>query len=318
MKRLLLFATLLFYMFGNTAIAQKDTCKAGIYITNLYDFKMDEKSFMADFWLWFNYRNDSLKMEGGTDITNSKSADFSNFSLEKKSDINWVSQKCRAQISQQWDLSCFPFDRQVLKIDIEDSQYDTARMVYTADILNSRIDPAVNSTEWDIKNFTVKQHIRTYATSYGDPLLAGKSTYPGISAEITLQRKGSWVKLMKMLTGAYVAFLISILVFFISSENQDSRYGLCVGGLFTAIGNKYIVESSVPSSSGNTLMDNAHNLTFIFILLIILVVTISLHFFETGNPQKRKLSLKIDIWSSLLFLMAYITINMFMIYKASC
>jgi Ca2+/Na+ antiporter len=93
---------------------------------------------------------------------------------------------------------------------------------------------------------------------------------------------------------------------------------LCVGGLFTAIGNKYIVESSVPSSSGNTLMDNVHNLTFIFILLIILVVTISLYFFETGNSQKRKLSLKIDIWSSLLFLLAYIVINMFMIYKATC
>lgn len=301
-----------------SCFAQKDTCKAGIYITNLYDFKMDEKSFMTDFWLWLNYRNDSLHFEGTTEVTNSKAADITNYSLEKKNGINWVSQKCRAQVVHQWNLSCFPFDKQVLQIDIEDSQYDTSKIIYTADILNSKIDSAVNTAEWCIQSFVVHTKARTYATTYGDPGLKGKSTYPGISAEITIKRTNSWVRLMKMLTGAYVAFLISVLVFFISSENQDSRYGLCVGGMFTAIGNKYIVESSVPSSSANTLMDNAHNLTFIFILLIILVVTISLYYFESGSIYKRRLSLKIDKAAAAIIFMAYVIINMVLIYQAAC
>ncbi len=317
MKRLLTL-TCIALLASLGAHGQKDTCKAGIYITNLYDFKMDEKSFMADFWLWLNYRNDSLHFEGTTEVTNSKSSEVTNFSLEKKNGINWVSQKCRTQVAQQWDLSCFPFDRQVLCIDIEDTQYDTSKIIYTADILNSKIDSGVNTAEWCIKSFTVRSKARTYATTYGDPELKGKSTYPGISVQITIKRTNSWMKLMKMLTGAYVAFLISVLVFFISSENQDSRYGLCVGGMFTAIGNKYIVESSVPSTSANTLMDNVHNLTFLFILLIILVVTISLYYFENGSIKKRQLSLKIDKASAALILMAYIIINMLLIYRSSC
>jgi hypothetical protein len=91
-------------------------------------------------------------------------------------------------------------------------------------------------------------------------------------------------------------FLFSCIAFFVSSENQDSRYGLCVGGVFAAIGNKYIVESIVPSSSGNTLLDDVHTLTFIFIFLIIILVTISLRMFESGNDHKVAASMKLDKW----------------------
>src|SRR5438552_154570 len=91
--------------------AQKDTCKIGMYINSIYDFKLDDKSYMADFWLWMNYKNDSLKFENNVEITNSKTADFSHYSMEKKDGWNWAAQKCRAQLIHQWDVSKFPFDK---------------------------------------------------------------------------------------------------------------------------------------------------------------------------------------------------------------
>jgi hypothetical protein len=122
--------------------------------------------------------------------------------------------------------------------------------------------------------------------------------------------------LFKMLTGAYVAFFISSLVFFISSENQDSRFGLCVGGLFAAIGNKYIVESIVPSSTTYTLMDNVHNLTFTSILVMVIVSIVSLHFFESGDPKKIKLSLKIDRIVFYTIVALYALTNIFLVQLA--
>src|SRR5688500_3409852 len=119
--------------------AQKDTCMVGLYINSLYDFRLDDKSFMADFWLWQIYRNDSLNFENVIEVTNSKSVEFSHYSLEKKADVNWVSQKCKAQMMQEWDVSRFPFDKQVLRIELEDSKYDTSKIVYRADLQNSRI-----------------------------------------------------------------------------------------------------------------------------------------------------------------------------------
>lgn len=302
--------------FDLSSFAQRDTCRLGIYINSIYDFRLDEKSFSVDFWIWMNCRNDSLNLRDILELPNSKTVEFSNFSIEKNAGWNWATQKCKAQLMHQWDISKFPFDTQRLRIEIENSEYDTTRLVYQADKANSRIDSVFSSNEWSIENFTIISDIRTYKTTYGNPELSGTSSYPRVVAEITIKRKNSWLVLGKMLTGVYAAFLISCLVFFVSSENQDSRFGLCVGGLFAAIGNKYIVESVVPSSITNTLMDNVHNLTFTFILLIVGIIIISLKLFESDDPDKKSRSLWLDKVAFYSIVIAYAVINFFLIYIA--
>jgi hypothetical protein len=296
---------------------QKDTARVGIYINALYDFKIDDKSFMADFWMWVNHKSDSNKFDNVIEIPNSKSSEFTHFATEKKGNGEWVTQKCKAEVMHEWDVSCFPFDRQILRIEIEDSEYDTSRMVYLADTVNSRIDSSFNSKEWRLVKFSIKENIRTYQTTYGNPELSGRSSYPRVVAEIEIKRHNSWVMLAKMLTGAYVAFFISCLVFFVSSDNQDSRFGLCVGGLFAAIGNKYIVESVVPASTTNTLMDNAHNLTFTFILLIVLVIVVSLYLYESGDERKKQMSRRLDKVAFYSIITAYTAVNAWLVYSAS-
>lgn len=312
-----LFTWLLFFSCNFSFAQKKDTAQLGIYINSIYDFKLDDKSFMADLWLWINYKNDSLEFENVVEIPNSKAVEFSHFTKEKTGEWNWVSQKCKVQVMHLWDVSCFPFDKQRLTIEIEDSEYDTSQLVYTADKINSRIDTSFNSKEWHIEKFSVNEGVRTYQTTYGNPALSGKSSYPRIVAEIIIQRNNSWIMLAKMLTGAYVAFFISCLVFFVSSENQDSRFGLCVGALFAAIGNKYIVESIVPTSTTNSLMDNVHNLTFAFILLIVVLIVISLSLFESADQHRKDLSLRLDRYGFFSTLGLYCIINAALIYNAS-
>jgi len=309
-------STFILLLFCQVNFAQKDTCKVGIYINCLYDFKLDDKSFMTDFWLWMNYKNDSLDFKNNHEITNSKSAEFTHYSMEKKSGINWAAQKCKAQVRHQWDVSDFPFDKQKLQIKIEDAENDTSQLVYVADELNSKLDSCCISNEWDIESFTIKNKIKTYATNYGNPVLSGSSSYPQVIAEISIKRNHSWLLLVKLLTGAYVAFLISSLVFFVSSKNQDSRFALCVGGLFAAIGNKYIIESVVPASNTSTLMDNVHNLTFGFILLIVIISIITLKLYQSDDDRKRTLSFKIDriaFWS---VLFCYTLFNVLLVIRA--
>jgi hypothetical protein len=298
---------------GLPSLAQKDTCQLGIYVNAVYDFNLDEKSFSTDFWVWTNCRNDSLNFKDVLELPNSKAVEFTNFSVEKIAGWNWATQKCKAQLMHQWDISRFPFDTQTLSIELENSEYDATRLVYQADTANSKIDSVFNSTEWCVEKFIIKGDVRRYETTYGNPELSGTSSYPRVVAEITIKRKNSWLVLSKMLTGVYAAFLISCLVFFVSSENQDSRFGLCVGGLFAAIGNKYIVESVVPSTITNTLMDNVHNLTFTFILLIVGIIIISLKLFESEDPRKRSRSLWLDRVAFYSIVIAYASTNVFLI-----
>lgn len=314
-RLLLFFQILLVSQCGFTQV--KDTAYIGVYINSLYDFKIEDKSFMADFWMWINHKNDTNKFENVIEIPNSKSAEFSHFVSDKKKTGAWITQKCKAEIMHPWDVSCFPFDKQSLRIEIEDSEFDTSQMVYIADTINSKIDTALDSKEWKIERFVLEGAFRTYQTTYGNPDLSGQSSYPRVVARIEIRRNNSWMMLAKMLTGAYVAFFISCLVFFVSSENQDSRFGLCVGGLFAAIGNKYIVESTIPASSSNTLMDNVHNLTFTFILLIVIVIVASLRLYESGEERNKIKSLRIDKIAFFGAVTLYVLINAWLIARAS-
>jgi hypothetical protein len=301
----------------NGLLAQKDTCTIGLYINTVYDFNLEDKSFMADFWMWMNYKNDSLNFNDAIEIPNSKSADFSHYNMEKKGNINWATQKCKVQVIYTWDVTKFPFDEQHLRIELEDARYDATQIVYLADTANSKIDSSFNSKEWSMEGFKIWADVQTHSTTYGNPELTGSSSYPRVTAELLIRRNNSWLMLAKMLTGAYVAFLISCLVFFVSSQNQDSRFGLCVGGLFAAIGNKYIVESVVPASTTTTLMDNVHTLTFTFILLIVGIIIVSLFFYESGDEKKRRRSLKLDRWAFFSVASLFILINVYLIWRAA-
>lgn len=114
--------------------------------------------------------------------------------------------------------------------------------------------------------------------------------------------------LFKLIIGLIVSFLISISVLFIKPTYVDPRFGLCVGGLFTTIGNKYIVDSLVPTNHEFTKLDGIHNLTLICIFVIIAISLRSLYVYENRKAKGIKLSAKLDRWSLIIVTLSYVII----------
>ncbi len=235
---------------------------------------------------------------------------------EAKGNGRWVTEKVHAIIKTDWDISDFPFDKQVLSILVEEADKDTSELIYVADTKNSKIDEQLILMDWVIKDFKVSDTARAYNTSYGDPELSEQSVYAQIRADITLKRIHVWTIFFKLFTGVFVGFLIALFVFFIKPINVDPRFGLCVGGLFAAVGNKYVVEGTVSSVSNNTLIDTIHNLTFISILFIICISIISLHIFEKGGDKNLKLAKRIDMYSFITILALFIGLAIYFVQSA--
>ncbi|HMQ78279.1 MAG TPA: hypothetical protein PKE39_01030 [Ignavibacteria bacterium] len=292
----------------------EDTCKVGIYINSLTDFNISDQSFSSDFWMWFNYKNDSLQFNDALEVTNSKSSSFTNYSKMKKDGINWDMMKFSAVVFKEWDVSSFPFDKQKLTLHIDHTIYDTKKLAFITDAGNSAIDSNLLLSNWKIDSLAFYVNNQTYNTTFGDPVIKGSSTYPSVTADIFLTRENSWNTLFKMLTGVYVAFSIVLLAFFVKPSD---RLGLCVGGLFAAVGNKYIIESVVPSTVSNTLFDNIHNITFIAIFVILVVAVISFKWNETEKPEYLAKAKKLDRLSFYSVSIIYISLNAFLIMRAA-
>lgn len=314
MYRILFMVIVFSCCFHYSLSAQRDTAKIGIFITNLYDFDLADGSYVAEFWTWALFKNDSLSFHESHELSKSKKTVCSNFFRQNKAGLNWEQKKCTSILLQDWDVRSFPFDHQKLVISIEDAVADTSLRVYLADTSNSKINQSLEIEGWAVDSFYVKSDNILYNTTYGDPELLGESVYPSIKTTIYLERTHCWLTFTKLVTGLYVAFLIALLVFKIMPQETESRIGLAVGGLFAAVGNKYIAENIVPTTTQNTLIDNIHNVTFAAILCI---VALTIYNSSLFHNDKQATSTRIDnigFWS---ILCGYFAVNCFLVYNAA-
>jgi hypothetical protein len=226
-----------------------------------------------------------------------KEFNFSNQVTEKRGKYQWMTMRGTGEVIKKWNIKDFPFDRQELNIALGYS-FDTSTFKVEADVLNSKIDPDFKLAGWNIDKVEFSRQNKTYETSFGDPLLKnGKSVYPEFNADIFISRSNSMMTLLKLIMGLIIAFIISCCIFFIKPVYIDARLGLCVGGLFTAVGNKYITDSIVPSTNELTLVDNLHLLTFFCIFLIVIHSVVSLNIIEKQTEDSVPFSRKIDLIS---------------------
>ena len=301
------------FFFPNILWSQKDTISIGAYINSLYDFNLTDNSYKTEFWLWMRYNKNSKldSIPNQIEFINAKTEPhIEAASTNSRDKLNWYGAKYIAEFQKKWDVTSFPFDKQKLKISIESGEYSSDEIVFKCDYKNSKINQAIkdNIDEWDILNSRFYISESNYNTTFGDPNLKVNSKYPSFNFEVYLARKDPYLVLFKLITGLLVAFIISCCVFFIKPTNTDPRFGLSVGGLFAAIGNKYIIESKVPATNQITLLDTIHNLTFVYILIITILSVVSLHVYEKNTKARKSLSRRLDKVSFLVIFISYFLI----------
>jgi hypothetical protein len=115
---------------------------------------------------------------------------------------------------------------------------------------------------------------------------------------------------MKIFLGMYFAFLIAMVSFLSDTNEVEPRFGLPVGGLFAAVGNKYIIDSVLPESSQFSLVDILHNLTFFAIFAVLLISAIEL---KIDNHNLVERELKLNMNGSIVVITSYVIGNVYFI-----
>jgi Ca2+/Na+ antiporter len=64
-------------------------------------------------------------------------------------------------------------------------------------------------------------------------------------------------------------------------------------------------------------MDDVHNMTFTFILVIVGIIIISLSLFNSGDERKKRMSLRLDKWTFWMLIGLYTLVNVFLIWRAA-
>lgn len=259
---------LFFIMPSLLLAAQPDTCRLGLYVQDVYNFDLVRRSFNADFWLWVNHTNDSLHPLETIELVNAKDMHASLTSSKRVPNGVYSQQKINTTIKKFWNLRYFPFDVQEFRFEVESAHHDASQLVYVVDTAASGCNPDIQLEEWQVVDFRIEAHQATYATNYGDPTLSANTSYPRVTCSVWLKRRGESI-FLKTFMGLYIAFAISLLIFALPYDSGD-RFGILVGALFAAVGNKHIVDFFIPNTNTYTMVDKIHHFCFFQLLLFFL------------------------------------------------
>jgi hypothetical protein len=290
-----------------------DTVKTGIYIISIHDIDFKAKEFTTTFWIWFKYKNKDLDFSENLEIPMAKSETRSFLTVDSSNDRIYMLMKMQCVMKDSWRIGNFPFDRQALRLSVENSQFDKHSCVFVSDTLGQHFDPRFTLNGWHIDSCLLSSGIKQYETAFGDESLPKPHTeYSSFRVKLVVTRSATGI-FWKMFTGMYIAFLIAYICFYIHPDGIDSRFGLSVGSLFAVIGNKYIIDSSLPETTSFTLVDTLHGLTLFFIFIIITATAYSLKLVKTKDL---KTAAKFDMIAAQVILLAYVALNVYFISKA--
>ncbi len=314
MKKLLAIVFVLSFNVLQAQNIKPDTVSVGIFITSIHDIDFKQKEYTANFWLWLKYKNKDFDFYNNLEVPQAKSVSKSFVIIDSSNDRIYLQMKLQCVMKDSWRINNFPFDRQSLRIAIENSQFDSRSLIFLADTLGDHFDKRFTLRGWSIDSCLLTTGIKMYETGFGDESLAKPHTeYSTFRTRLVITREATGL-FWKMFLGMYIAFLIAYVCFYIHADGMDSRFGLTVGALFAVIGNKYIIDSSLPESSSFTLVDLLHGITLFFILTTVAANAYSLRLIKNNKSEK---AYRFDNIIAQVVLALYVLLNLWFIWRAT-
>jgi hypothetical protein len=301
------------------SFAQKsnpDTVTAGIYITSIHDIDFKQKEYSINFWLWLKYKNKDFDFLHNLEIPQAKSFTQSYSTGDSSGNRIYVLMKLQCVMKDSWRINRFPFDRQVLRLTIENSQFDSTSLIFAVDTLGEYYGRfTINGWLINKDSFNISVRNQPYQTAFGDESYDKPySAYSAFRLKIKITREAEWTSFWKIFLGMYVAFMIAFACFYIHTDSIESRFNLSVGSLFAAIGNKYVVDSALPDSSSPTLVDTLHGLTLVFIFVVIASTIYALKLVRENKVSDAN---RFDKIMRRVTLLVYAVLNIYFISKAN-
>ena len=257
------------------AAASPETVRIGALLTGLSDLDPSKKSFSASFWLWSISNQEAGSPLDRLEFPNAIKIESPNAISEATASGMWQQRKIVGNFRHEWDVRHFPFDQQLLRIELEEAERDSQSILFAADATNFSFDRDLNPSGWRIRSTRLVSSAKKYRTSFGDPRLPpdSASSYAHVELQILLQRieqTGFW----KLTMGAFAASLIALASFGLRVDHPSAlspRFGLLAGSAFAAVIGLRSSTNELGAAGYVTLIDAIH----IAVLLYIMVATCS-------------------------------------------
>jgi hypothetical protein len=279
-----------------------ETVKMGTLVTDLRNFDYSKNSFDIIFYVWWESKDRKYRPDKIIEITNAFAFDHKdNFQTSFKKGFYNTSVRYYATVHYDWDMTHFPFDRQILQVKMEDGLSDIDSVKFVPDIKNSKLANELNVRGWTIEGFSITEKPFVYRTNFGNDEVE-HSIFSRMFLEFDLKRSG-----LREFINYFVAFFIGVFLialgYFIDPSFTDAKFSLALSAIFAVMANKYILDSLLPGTPSFTLSDNIQLLSFSYIIIGSAIFTLESILMQKNHT---KLCIKVNYISCIITTIAYL------------
>jgi hypothetical protein len=257
-------------------LIKKDTVEVGLWVEDIYNIDYVDRTFEVVFWIWANSTQDTFDLTKYVDLNNAVDVTSTLYYIEKLNDGRVHSEcKIRAKFLNSFNVNSFPFDHQVIHINMEFIKEAAHNcVIYRSPEHICNFSPE-NIEDFERQKFKTHDtlYVEKYSTNFGNTNLGKSTAYHRLEIDIHLNRDSKTIA-FKLFVTLLIAFILASSSILLPLKMSEEKFALIVGSLFTAIGNKYISDGMLPFSGSFNLSDSLHMLTFVCITIMALYAVI--------------------------------------------
>jgi hypothetical protein len=246
--------------------------KVGVYINDIQAIDLRNHAFSADIYVWFRNKDPALQPGSTFEFMNLVNAvDHLQTALQKEplpqpDGSTYELFRHQGLFSTKFSVRTYPFDRQTLKIELEDQQNTADRQEYVVDEIS--MNPNVQIPGYAIGKPTMTIVNKAYPTAFGDLSNPQALPYSRAIVSIPIARPA--------LSGAVKVFLPILIILMVAAaalvlhpSHVDARVGLAITALLTLVALQFTVSQNLPEVGYLLMLDQVYLASYAFILMVV-------------------------------------------------
>lgn len=229
-----------------------DKVTAGVYVSNIQRVDRTTNSFDADFYIWLRWTNPDIDPTSGIEIMNlyqswalTVTPQYDEPRLQPDGSKVWLA-RYQGSFNAAMSLANYPFERQTLKIVIEDGDESVKHIVYEPDKDPIGLDPNITLTGYNFGQPRIEFGTNTYKSSFGEIDTSPEDrTYTRIVVEIPVSSPAT-SGIVSIILPIVIVLVASGLGLVIPASYVDSKVNVPITALLALVAMHFVIASSLP------------------------------------------------------------------------
>jgi hypothetical protein len=292
--------------------AERTTVQVGFFVYRVRDLDLKAGRVGLEFYMWFRFRGEGKQFEQ-IEFPNGRIDQIEEEDRRFTDGQTYICWRISGTFTQEFTLRDYPFDRQVLEIELEHPALESKFLVYAHDDDTYRrtFSPAdmwgVRSglalPDWRVLGVTRRVQDHVYETNFGIEDVPGiGSRYSQLSLAIRVERISAPF-FYKIAIPIAIILAVAYLAFYIPPHELVAACLVAVAALVATVAYHTIVNANLPEVGYLTVSDKFFLTT---LGLILLNLAESVATYNLVRTQREALARRIEVASRVLFPLVYL------------